>query len=269
MRLAHALAIAGTCCLALSACQQHAPSPSFQQMKWVDLTWAFDSTTLYWPNNKGGFVHKKDFKGVNTMGFFYASFQLNAPEHGGTHLDAPIHFAEGKRNADEIPLQNLVGPGVVIDVSAQALQNRDYQISIADLEAWEKRNGPIPDSSIVLFRTGYGAFYPDRTKYFGTADTGMVGVKELHFPGIHPDAATWLASQRKPKAVGLDTPSLDYGQSTLFESHRALLGNNIPGFENVAHLDQLPETGSWIVALPMKIKEGSGAPLRIVAAVQP
>jgi kynurenine formamidase len=251
----------------VTSCQHKPTSPSVSDMKWIDLTWSFDSTTLYWPNNKGGFVHKKDFKGVNTMGFFYASFQLNAPEHGGTHLDAPVHFAEGRRNVDEIPLQNLVGPGVVIDVSKAALENRDYQISVADLEQWEQKHGAIPDSSIVLFRTGYGAFYPDRTKYFGTPDTGMVGVKELHFPGIHPDAAKWLAEQRKPRAVGLDTPSLDYGQSTLFESHRTLLGNNIPGFENVAHLDALPETGSWIVALPMKIKEGSGAPLRITAAI--
>ena len=121
---------------------------------------------------------------------------------------------------------------------------------------------------MVLFRTAYGSFYPDRERYFGTAKTGLEAIPELHFPGIHPEAALFLAEKRKVKAVGLDTPSLDYGQSKEFESHQVLMGHNIPGFENMANLDQLPESGFYVVALPMKIKGGSGGPLRVIAGVK-
>ena len=234
---------------------------------WVDLTYAFDSTTLYWPNNPNGFEHHVDFKGQTPLGYFYSSYSVCAPEHGGTHLDAPIHFAEGKHTVDELPLKQLCGNAVVIDVSTQALKNRDFLIGVADIENWEKENGTINDSSIVLFKTGYGQYYPNREKYFGTALRGLEAIPLLHFPGIDPNAAKWLVEKRKVKAVGLDTPSLDYGQSKDFQTHRVLMGANCPGFENVAHLDKLPSKGIYIMALPMKIGAGSGSPLRIVANV--
>ena len=141
-------------------------------------------------------------------------------------------------------------------------------MSVKDIEEWEKEHGQIPDGNIILFRTGYGKFYPDREKYFGTAKRGDAAIPELHFPGIDPDAAKWLVEKRHIKSLGLDTPSMDRGQSTDFRTHQVLLGNNIPGFENVANLDKLPETGVFIVALPMKVGKGSGAPLRIVAGIQ-
>mgnify|MGYP002065381473 CR=1 FL=1 len=123
-------------------------------------------------------------------------------------------------------------------------------------------------STVAQVRTGYGQFWPDRQKYLGTDQRGPEAVAELHFPGLHPDAARWLVQNRKIKAFGLDTPSLDYGQSTHFETHQVLNGANIPGFENIANLDQLPAKGSWVIALPMLIRNGSGAPLRMVALVQ-
>jgi len=92
-------------------------------------------------------------------------------------------------------------------------------------------------------------------------------VAKLHFPGLHPDAARWLAGERAIKAVGLDTPSIDHGQSTLFQAHVALFERGVPAFENVANLEQLPATGATVIALPMKIKGGSGGPLRIIAIV--
>ncbi|MBD0297112.1 MAG: cyclase family protein, partial [Flavisolibacter sp.] len=97
---------------------------------------------------------------------------------------------------------------------------------------------------------------------------GTEGVAQLHFPGIHPDAAQWLVQHRKIKAVGLDTPSVDYGQSKDFKPHQLLYAQNICGFENVANLNQLPVKGAYIIALPMKIKGGSGGPLRIIAWLQ-
>jgi kynurenine formamidase len=201
------------------------------------------------------------------MGYFYSSYSLSTPEHGGTHLDAPIHFAEGKESTDAVPLSNLTGEAVVIDVSNNALQNRDYRIGSVEIQNWEKVNGTTIDHKIVLFRTGYGRYYPDREKYFGTSLRGAEAIPQLHFPGIASEAADWIVKNRKVKAVGLDTPSLDYGQSTDFLTHRILMESNIPGFENVANLDSLPALGAYVVALPMKVAQGSGAPLRIIACI--
>lgn len=179
-------------------------------------------------------------------------------------MDAPIHFAQGGNSIEKVPVEQLTGEGVVIDVSSQAVSNRDYLITTEDIEAWEKQLGPLPENAIVLFNTGSAKYYPDRETYTGTTLGGKEGVENLHFPGIHPDAAQWLVDNRKIKAVGLDTPSIDYGQSKDFMTHRILFANNIIAFENVVNLDQLPPKGFWVMAFPMKIRGGSGAPLRIV-----
>lgn len=237
----------------------------FSKGTWIDLTYAFSDSTLYWPNNKINFHLDTLSLGVTPGGFFYSSYQFCAPEHGGTHLDAPIHFAAKGWTSDQIPVNNLNGTAIVVDVSEKALKNRDYLVSTGDLEAWEDKNSKIADDAIVLLRTGYGKFYPDALTYFGTNEHGPEAVPKLHFPGLDPEAAAWLVQNRKVKAVGLDTPSIDYGQSKDFKSHQVLLGANIPVFENVANLEKLPVTGSFVMALPMKIAGGSGGPLRIVA----
>ncbi|MFQ5569699.1 MAG: cyclase family protein [Rhodothermales bacterium] len=259
--------------LLLAACRPtDAPTPDpaatamFPGGTLIDLTYAFDEETVYWPT-AGGFTLAIDAKGMTEAGYYYEANSFSAAEHGGTHLDAPIHFAEGRWTADEIPLDRLMGPAVVIDVAEQAAGQPDYQVSVADVEQWESEHGPLPDDIIVLLRTGYGSYWPDRERYMGTAERGPDAVSQLHFPGLHPDAAQWLVDHRSVKAIGLDTPSIDYGQSTLFESHQVLYAHNIPAFENVAHLDRLPVEGFTIIALPMKIKGGSGGPLRIIAIV--
>lgn len=234
--------------------------------KWIDLTYDFSDKTLYWPT-ANNFKLDTAFHGVTPAGFYYEAYNYCAAEHGGTHLDAPVHFAKGKWSTDQIPLDKLTGEAVVIDVSAKALKDSDYQITVTDLEDWEKANGKLPDDVIVLFRTGYGSFYPDAKKYLGTDERGAEAVSKLHFPGIHPDLAAWFVKNRKIKAVGLDVASVDYGQSKDFKTHQVLYGQNICGFENVANLDKLPIKGSFIIALPMKIKGGSGGPLRIVAII--
>jgi kynurenine formamidase len=230
----------------------------------VDLSHAYDEQTIYWPTEEG-FKLEKEFDGITPGGFYYAANKFSSPEHGGTHIDAPVHFAKGKLTVDQLPLRRLIGPGVVVDVTEACAKDRDYLVSIADLVAWEAAHGPIPHGAIVLLRTGFGRFWPDREKYMGTAERGEAGVKQLHFPGLHADAAVWLADARRIHAVGLDTPSIDYGPSTTFETHRALFAREVPAFENLASLEQLPATGAVIVALPMKIRGGSGAPLRAVA----
>ncbi len=119
----------------------------------------------------------------------------------------------------------------------------------------------------MLLRTGYGRFWPDREDYLGTAELGEQAVPKLHFPGLHPRAARWLVRQRRVRAVGIDTASIDRGQSTLYESHQVLGGAQVPVFENVANMDKLPRRGFMVVALPMKIDGGSGGPLRAIAIV--
>lgn len=240
-------------------------SKPFSKGKWIDLSYDFSSQTPYWPNNKTGFQLDTQFNGMTKLGYYYSSNSFCAPEHGGTHLDAPVHFARQHWSVDKIPIIQLTGDGVVINLTNKINDQPDYQISVADIEAWEKENGQIPDSSILLFCTGWGRFYPNVQKYFGTAEKGDSALPKLHFPSIHPDLATWLVKNRKVKAVGIDTPSIDYGQSKDFKTHQILLGNNIPGLENLANLESLPALGSYVIALPMKIKDGSGAPLRIVA----
>ena len=230
----------------------------------VDLSYAFDSETVYWPTAEP-FRLEKDFEGVTEQGFYYSAYRYSAAEHGGTHLDAPLHFAKGRHSADEIPLEQLLGAAIVIDVTKQCASNPDYRITADDFLSWEKAHGRIATGTIVLLRTGFGKHYPDRKKYLGTAERGPSAVAQLHFPGLHPDAARWLVSNRSIKAIGLDTASIDFGQSTKFESHQILFEKNIPAFENVANLDKLPARGFSVIALPMKIKGGSGGPLRIIA----
>jgi len=254
--------------LLLVSCQKEShKNLNMNALNWVDLTYSFDRTTLYWPNNKTTFVHTTDAEGFTPKGYFYSSYSICAPEHGGTHLDAPVHFAKGKYTVDQLPLQSVTGNAVVIDVSKNALANRDYQVTIDDIKKWEVAHGQIDPHTIILFRTGYGKYYPNRAAYFGTPKTGMAAIPELHFPGIDPKTTLWLVKERSIKALGLDTPSMDYGQSTDFKTHQILLGNNTPGFENVANLDKLPPTKIYVVALPMKIGKGSGAPLRIIAGI--
>jgi kynurenine formamidase len=251
---------------AAKAVPQATSSGPFVGGEWIDLTHDFSADSLYWPTAQR-FQLEVESRAFTDRGYFYAANRYRASEHGGTHVDAPIHFAEKGQTVDQIPIEQLIGAAVVIDVSAQAAENPDYQVTVADFEAWEKEHGHIPSGVIVLLRTGFARFWPEAKTYLGTEQRGAEAVPRLHFPGLHPDAARWLIANRPIKAIGLDTASIDYGQSKLFESHQILLGKNIPAFENVAALDQLPTTGALVLALPMKIKEGSGGPLRIVAWV--
>ncbi|HEV8267661.1 MAG TPA: cyclase family protein [Thermoanaerobaculia bacterium] len=241
------------------------PSFDLSKARIVDLTHSFDGKTLYWPTSPSSFELKRLAYGPTPAGFFYAANAFSAPEHGGTHLDAPIHFAEGKNTADEIPLSKLVAPAVVLDVTARAASDPDYRLTKDDVLAWEKSHGAIPDGAIVLLRTGWSARWPDRKKTFG--DDTPNDASHLHFPGYGAEAAALLVKERHAGALGVDTPSLDHGPTKDFPVHRVAMEANVPGLENLDRLDAVPETGAWVAALPMKIAGGSGAPLRIVAFV--
>jgi kynurenine formamidase len=246
---------------------QASPSaPAAANARYVDLSHDLSAESVFWPTAER-FKLETVADGMTPGGYYYASNDYSASEHGGTHLDAPIHFAQGRWTTDRIPLDRLIGNAVVVDVSAQSAADADYRVSVADLTAWEQSHGALEPDTIVLLKTGYSTRWPDAQKYLGTPERGAAAVAKLHFPGLHQDAATWLAEERKVKAVGIDTASIDYGQSTGFESHRVLCGRNIPVFENLTALDQLPPRGATVYALPIKIKGGSGGPLRAIAVL--
>lgn len=261
MRLAGWLALLLTCAPAGAADRP----PDLARARVVDLTHAFDERTIYWPTSPTAFELKRLHHGPAPGGWFYAANAFCTPEHGGTHLDAPIHFHEGRRTLAEIPAGQLIRPAVVIDVSAKAAADADYQLARADLDAWEKRNGAIPRGAIVLLRTGWSARWPDRKRYLGDDTPG--DASRLHFPSFGRDAAQWLVQTRQVAALGVDTASIDHGASRDFAVHQIAAASNVPGLENLASLDQVPETGAWVIALPMKIAGGSGGPLRAVALV--
>ena len=250
--------------LLIASCSSATPGVVFPTGEIVDLSHAYDSQTIYWPTAEG-FQLRRDADGVTPGGYYYAANSFFTSEHGGTHIDAPIHFAEGHQTVDKIPLDRLIGPAVVIDVTQQSAGDADYQVTSADFQRFEQEHGAIPMDSIVLLRTGFSTRWPGAERYLGTKLRGDEGARNLHFPGLHPDAARWIVTNRKIRAIGIDTASIDYGPSTLFESHRILYERDIPAFENLTALERLPVTGTYIIALPMKIGGGSGAPLRAVA----
>ena len=231
--------------------------------KIVDLTHSFDENTIYWPTSKP-FTWEKEAWG-RSEGFWYTAGRYSASEHGGTHLDAPIHFGEGGLTVDQIPLSKLIGEAVVIDISEAAGKDPDYLLTARDITDWEEKHGPLPNNAIVLIRTGWGRFWGDRKKYLGT-DVPL-DTDNLHFPGLSREAAELLVKQRKVDAVGIDTASLDRGTSRDFLAHQVLNGANVYGLENVANLDRLPARGATLIALPMKIGGGTGGPARIIAVL--
>ena len=248
----------------ITACSSSPQGVVFPTGELVDLSHTYDSQAIYWPTAEG-FQLRRDADGITPAGYYYAANSFFTSEHGGTHIDAPVHFAEGHLTVDKIPVQQLMGAAVVIDVTEQSERDADYQMTADDIQRFEQQSGAIPMDAIVLIRTGFSKRWPGAERYLGTTQRGEEGTRNLHFPGLHPDAARWIVANRRIRAIGIDTASIDYGQSTLFESHRALYERDIPAFENLTALDRLPATGAYIIALPMKIGGGSGAPLRAVA----
>ncbi|MEX0602509.1 MAG: cyclase family protein, partial [Bacteroidota bacterium] len=169
----------------------------------IDLSHTYDEHTIYWPTEKG-FVLEKGFEGVTPAGYYYSAHRFWSPEHGGTHIDAPIHFHAERNTVDAVPLERLIGPGAVVDITAQCAEDRDYRVTVEDLLAWEQRQGKRLDGKIVLLRTGFGAFWPDRVRYMGTDERGEAAVPKLRIPGLHREAARWLAAERSIKAFGID-----------------------------------------------------------------
>ncbi len=238
--------------------------PLIDPTKVVDLSHAFGPDTIYWPTGES-FELKRESWGISDAGYWYAANSICMAEHGGTHMDAPIHFGEGKDTAAEVPLSACIGPAVVVDVRPKVDGNADYRLAVADIEDWEAQHGRVPDGAIVILYSGWGTRWGNKKDYLGSDTPGDVA--NLHFPGFSKEAAEFLVHQRKIAAVAVDTASMDHGPSHDFLVHRVINGANKPGFENLANVDRLPANGATIIALPMKITGGSGGPARIIAVL--
>jgi kynurenine formamidase len=257
-----------TACRVEPRSERRAPiRPAFELARFeiVDLTHPFNESTIYWPTAPSTFQLEQLAYGYTDAGFFYAANAFSAPEHGGTHLDAPIHFAEGRHTTDEIPLERLIARAIVIDVSERAATDPDFRLGHDDVLAWEAEHGRVPERAIVLLRTGWSRYWPDRRAYLGDDTPG--DASNLRFPAYGEGAARLLVNERNIAALGIDAASLDYGRSRDFVVHRITAEANVPGLENLTGLDALPATGSFVIALPMKIEGGSGGPARVVALV--
>jgi len=232
--------------------------------RYVDLSYAYGPDTLYWPTAER-FKLESVFKGKTDMGYWYEANNISTAEHGGTHMDAPIHFGEGQLSADQVPVDAGIGPLVVVDVRDKAAADRDYRLAVDDLTAWERDHGRIPDGATVVMFSGWGERWPDAKRYLGTDVRGDIA--NLHFPGFGEAAIRFLIEKRQINAIGVDTASIDYGPSRDFIVHRVLNGAGKPAFENLANVDRIPPAGATLIALPMKIKGGSGGPVRAVAVL--
>jgi kynurenine formamidase len=231
----------------------------------VDLSHGYGPSTVFWPTSPIKFELNKLAFGKTEGGYFYAANTFAMPEHGGTHLDAPIHFSETGRTTDQIPLEQLIAPAVVIDVTTRAAADRDYRATADDVRQFEKAHGAITRGTIVLLRTGWSRHWPNVKAYLGDDTRG--DASKLSFPSFGVEAARLLVEERGAAALGVDTASIDYGRSTDFQVHRLAAAKNVAGFENLTSLERLPPRGALVIALPIKIEGGSGGPLRAVALV--
>ena len=179
--------------------------------------------------------------------------RFESEEHFGTHLDAPAHFG-GTWTTEQIPVERLAGPGLVINVTGRT---EDYQVAVADIKAFESRHGAIPAGAIVLVATGWDARWPGKA-YMNERG----GAK--HFPGIGAEAARYLVA-RKVAGIGIDTPSVDYGPSEKYETHSITNPANIYHIENARGLTRLPPSGFTVIVAPVNVAGGSGGPTRIFA----
>lgn len=226
----------------------------------VDLTWPLNNKNGYWPGDGYKPFELKTIATLEKDGVLSKAFSM--PEHLGTHIDAPNHFEPDQPSVAELDPKLLIGPGVVIDIAPKAEVDADTMLSAKDIAAWEKEHGAIPQGAIVMLSTGWGRHWKSYVRYKNQDATGG-----LHFPGFSGEAAKWLVEKRRVRGIGIDTLSIDRGQSKKFEVHHIINGAGRYGLENVACLEKLPARGFHVIVAPIRIEEGSGGPARVLAIV--
>lgn len=223
----------------------------------VDLTQSLGPETVLWPGSKP--VELEPVTEIETEGSF--AQLLRAPEHSGTHLDAPAHFVPSGTTADRIPAEALVVPCAVLDVRERAASDPDFALESEDLALLEEEDGWIDRGSAVLLGTGWDAYRNDPARYLGGADPGS-----LSFPGFGIGAAESLV-ERGVVGIGTDTVSVDRGGDTEFPVHHTTLSAGLWHLEGLVGLDALPPRGATLFIGALPLKGGSGAPARVLAMV--
>jgi kynurenine formamidase len=226
----------------------------------IDLTYPLNDSSPYWPGE-----NYQPFKLVTIATLEkdgVLSKAVSFPEHLGTHIDAPNHFEAGQPSVDQIRPEQLVAPGVVIDIAVKAEANADYALTLEDVTIWEATHGPVPNGAVVLIHSGWGRFWTNYDRYKNQDVRGA-----LHFPGCSQAAAEYLVNERQVRGVGIDTLSIDPGISKTFDVHHVLNAAGRYALENVARLDELPAVGFFLIIAPIKIEHGTGGPTRVLAIV--
>jgi len=233
--------------------------PVFRGM--VDLTHALNSRVPNWEGSKRSPFQARQLGNLERDGYF--SRVISMPEHFGTHIDAPAHFAAAGWTVDQIPPERLIGPLVVLDVAQKCGRDADYQISIEDIAAWEKLHSHIPPGAIVMANTGWASRWNSMQAYRNADGSGT-----KHYPGYAPQTVKFLVEARNIFGIGIDTMGVDYGPSEDHPNHHYTGANNIYHLENVANLDKVPAAGAILLAAPAKLEGGSGGPVRIFALLK-
>jgi len=253
------------CTLALAMflfASRRAPQPmqsSFTDM--VDLTHSLSERGPNWEGSERSPFEARQLGDLQRDGYF--SRVITLPEHFGTHIDAPAHFAAGGWTVDQIPPQRLIGPLALLDVRAKCSANADYQITFSDIADWERAHGQIPPGAIVLANTGWAVRWNSMQAYRNVDARGA-----KHYPGYAPDAVKFLVEARGIYGIGIDTMGVDYGPSEDHPNHQYTGAHNIYHLENIANLDKVPASGAILLAAPAKLEGGSGGPARIFALLR-
>jgi kynurenine formamidase len=223
----------------------------------ADLTQPLGPGTTLWPGSR-------PFAAVTVATYAsdgaYAR-ELEVPEHAGTHFDAPAHFAPGGAVVDEIGIDALVRPAVKLDVRAWVNGDPDVAVGADAIRELEARDGVIEPGAAVLVHTGWDAHWDDPARYLGDPDAPS-------FPGLAADAAALLV-ERGVAGIGIDTLSVDAGRSTDLPVHHLTLPAGVWQLEGLVGLEQVPPRGAWLVAAPLRLVDGSGAPARVFAILPP
>jgi kynurenine formamidase len=222
--------------------------------KVVDLTHEF---TAGFPVYTGNPPSRRTLTRIDPEGFYKQEWTFD--EHSGTHMDAPAHFVAGGRFTPELKMRELVLPIVVIDIARRARSNPDAVVTGNDLRRFERKHGRIPDGALVAMDSGWAKKVGDEAAYKG----GPRGA--YHFPGFGDEAIEFLLERRKAAAIGVDTLSLDNGQSTTFSVHVNWLNADNYGLENLANLNKLPPHGATAIVGVIPWQDGSGGPARVFA----
>jgi kynurenine formamidase len=221
----------------------------------ADLTHVFRAG---FPMYVGDPPARRTIRNYATDGFYAQEWTFG--EHSGTHMDAPGHFFEGERRTPEIRPEELFLPVAVIDISARAAQDPDAAVTADDIRRYERRYGRIPRGAAVLMNSGWAARAGDPVAYKNADAAGT-----YHFPGFGEDGVEYVMERTRAAVIGVDTLSLDPGNSTTFFTHNTWLRTDRYGLENVANLATIPPRGATLIVGVIPWDEGSGGPCRLLA----